>query len=382
MLLNELFDIREVNIDNQSGAGATPNNANIDYMGLRILMRPSVFLKLAAPLGQPHRADLEQYMAKGGAIGAPMLNVDIPQAWDDGDFIEPARVTGHEGRNRASIVRKLEGDDPIEMHLFLRYYRNRDITPDWIQALNRGLIAEQSDQLIPGPLFTDQQLAEGWRERTAAAMTAAALGWTGLNQMSQTPTAPAAQPQGTIQQAPAAAPDPDQALYRAVPAQHHHLLQQAQKAGIRGQELMHFVSQMDHETAGWRHMEEQPPQGARDPQRYFTRKYEGKKILGNVKKGDGYRYRGRGYVQLTGRDNYTRIGRALGLDLANRPDLAADPDVAARIAVYFWQKRVAPRVQDFDQAQVPDVTRGINPRQGARGAAQRQARFQKISQQR
>lgn len=70
------------------------------------------------------------------------------------------------------------------------------------------------------------------------------------------------------------------------------------------------------------------------PKSYFD-KYEpgtpkGKR-LGNVKKGDGYLFRGRGYVQITGRRNYTFAGDKLNLDLVKDPDLALRPDVAARI---------------------------------------------------
>lgn len=49
--------------------------------------------------------------------------------------------------------------------------------------------------------------------------------------------------------------------------------------------------------------------------------------------GDGYRYRGRGYVQITGRANYAKAGAALGLDLLGNPDLALHPTVAAQILV-------------------------------------------------
>lgn len=66
---------------------------------------------------------------------------------------------------------------------------------------------------------------------------------------------------------------------------------------------------------------------------YFD-KYEGRESLGNTEDGDGYRFRGRGYVQLTGRSNYTNAGAALGLDLVDHPDLALVPVNAIRILIW------------------------------------------------
>ena len=65
--------------------------------------------------------------------------------------------------------------------------------------------------------------------------------------------------------------------------------------------------------------------------------YEGRKNLGNTQPGDGPRYKGRGYIQLTGRANYAYFGKKLGIDLENNPDLALRPDVAARVVVEFWK---------------------------------------------
>lgn len=54
--------------------------------------------------------------------------------------------------------------------------------------------------------------------------------------------------------------------------------------------------------------------------------------------GDGWRFRGRGYIHLTGKDNYKRYGEYLGLDLVNNPELAEKEDIAAEIAAEFWYR--------------------------------------------
>ena len=66
----------------------------------------------------------------------------------------------------------------------------------------------------------------------------------------------------------------------------------------------------------------------------------GKAMLGNTEAGDGYTFRGRGYMQLTGRGNYTAYGKATGLDLVNHPELAADPSNAEKLAVQYWKTTV------------------------------------------
>jgi putative chitinase len=88
-----------------------------------------------------------------------------------------------------------------------------------------------------------------------------------------------------------------------------------------------------HETA--RTMEPVKEFGGRA---YFMRRYDktGEKpklaaALGNTEAGDGALFAGRGYVQLTGRRNYTHAGEKLGVDLVGNPDLAMQHDIAARI---------------------------------------------------
>lgn len=76
---------------------------------------------------------------------------------------------------------------------------------------------------------------------------------------------------------------------------------------------------------------------ARDPQKLGNLVYGGR--LGNTAPGDGYRFRGRGLIQLTGRANYAAAGKALGLPLLQNPDLLLQPVNAARAACWFVSTR-------------------------------------------
>ena len=86
--------------------------------------------------------------------------------------------------------------------------------------------------------------------------------------------------------------------------------------------------------------------------------YEWRKDLGNVVAGDGKRFKGRGIFQCTGRDNYARYGKRLGLDLIKEPALAARPDISVRIAVLYWgDKGLNPYADRGDTAA---ISRAIN----------------------
>lgn len=61
--------------------------------------------------------------------------------------------------------------------------------------------------------------------------------------------------------------------------------------------------------------------------------------MGNTSPGDGYKYRGRGYIQLTGKENYERYGKKLGVDLVKYPELANDPAIAINIAAEYLKDR-------------------------------------------
>jgi predicted chitinase len=91
---------------------------------------------------------------------------------------------------------------------------------------------------------------------------------------------------------------------------------------------------------------------------YFTKMYEGRKDLGNVQPGDGARYHGRGFIQLTGRANYRSYGQKLGVPLEAQPDLALDAAVAARVlATYMRDRGLGPVAARGDWQ---GVRRGVN----------------------
>jgi predicted chitinase len=103
----------------------------------------------------------------------------------------------------------------------------------------------------------------------------------------------------------------------------------------------------------------------------------GKKNLGNTDEGDGYKFRGRGIVQLTGRSNYERFGKMIGVDLINNPDAASDPKVAAMLAVAYWKSRVSSSAAQAGD--VSTVTGQVNG--GQNGLAGRKQKFDMYLQQ-
>lgn len=175
------------------------------------------------------------------------------------------------------------------------------------------------------------------------------------------------------------------------------LLQVAKDAGIASrEELANFMAQVSHESSGLSRLEEgfrytrgtwQIPvksamrEGAETLESARLEALQGKpgKLaelmyggrMGNDGPGDGYRYRGRGYIQLTGKDNYEQAGTALGLDLVKHPELAANPENAARIATWYWQQNVPEAARE----DVRKATQAING--GLNGLADREARYAK-----
>lgn len=84
----------------------------------------------------------------------------------------------------------------------------------------------------------------------------------------------------------------------------------------------------------------------------------GEKNLGNNQPGDGWRFRGRGAKQTTGRANYSDVLAVTGIDVITDPSLIADPDLGMRAAGIYWQKRKCNIFADKDD--IDGLTRAIN----------------------
>jgi putative chitinase len=76
----------------------------------------------------------------------------------------------------------------------------------------------------------------------------------------------------------------------------------------------------------------------KQPEKIANVVYASRMGNGDTASGDGYRYRGRGLIQLTGKDNYTKCGAALGKDLVKDPSYLESPEGASRSAAWFWNK--------------------------------------------
>lgn len=143
-IMNEgIKALKEVVIDNVRGMGAVPDNQEVDYLGVRTLMKPSVFLELAERRHFFARSasSIANELRDGEAIGAPFLIVKVDE---DGD--QPAEVMNHEGRNRMVAVQEVEGDDPIEVHIFLAQgMRRRHLTDTKLRDMQRIMISQDGD---------------------------------------------------------------------------------------------------------------------------------------------------------------------------------------------------------------------------------------------
>lgn len=140
-------------------------------------------------------------------------------------------------------------------------------------------------------------------------------------------------------------------------------------------EIDDFLGQMLHESAHLERVEENlnysperlcavwptrfPSVGvanpfARNPEALANKVYGGR--MGNTFPGEGWKYRGRGLLQVTGKDNYTTVGNALGINLVARPEMLATPDIALRASIAWWERKIP----DAAMGDIKRITRLVN----------------------
>jgi putative chitinase len=142
----------------------------------------------------------------------------------------------------------------------------------------------------------------------------------------------------------------------------------------------HFIAQVAHESGSLRYSSENlnysakalravfgkyfttdamAEEYARKPEKIANRVYANRMDNGDEESGDGWKFRGRGLIQLTGRANYRKCSRAIGIDLEETPDMVADdPDVSVAAVCWFWLSNNLNQHADRDD--VKKITRIIN----------------------
>ena len=146
--------------------------------------------------------------------------------------------------------------------------------------------------------------------------------------------------------------------------------------------VAHFLAQCGHESGGFRVTQENlnysakglagifkkyfPTEAAatpyaRQPQKIANKVYANRMANGSEASGDGYKFRCRGYIQLTGRDNYTQFGKAIGVDIPSNPDSVATTYALAS-AAWFWSKNGLNKLADAGASDtaVTSITKRVN----------------------
>jgi putative chitinase len=99
-------------------------------------------------------------------------------------------------------------------------------------------------------------------------------------------------------------------------------------------------------------------QYANNPEKLANKVYGGRADLGNTEDGDGFRFHGRGCIQLTGRNLYKTCGDAIGQPLTEHPELLLEPEWACMSAGWFWNKKGLNSLADDEQWET--MTKRIN----------------------
>ena len=169
-------------------------------------------------------------------------------------------------------------------------------------------------------------------------------------------------------------------LKNSIPATVYNQLMRETLDNITPLRLAHFLAQCEHESGGFVRLTENLNYSAagllatfgkrfngvsetyaRKPEKIANRAYADRLGNGNEASGDGWKFRGRSFIQLTGRDNYTRAGKDLKQDFVNNPNLAAT-EYALKVALWFFTSQKIWTVCDIGATEqaVKEVTRRVN----------------------
>lgn len=156
--------------------------------------------------------------------------------------------------------------------------------------------------------------------------------------------------------------------------------------------ICHFIAQIHHESGGFKYYKENlnysakalnsvfkkyfptlavAEQYARQPEKIANLVYANRMGNGSPESGDGWKYRGRGFIQCTGKNNYTECAAYLKIDCVNDPDLLCTQDYAVLSAIWYWNTRNLNKLADSDD--ILGITKKING--GTIGLEDRQAQL-------
>lgn len=143
--------------------------------------------------------------------------------------------------------------------------------------------------------------------------------------------------------------------------------------------VAHFFGNVDHESGGFSIVEESGAYSAqrllavfpkyfksleeakkfeRNAEAIFNRTYGGR--MGNTEPGDGYKFRGRGFIQLTGKSNYSRFKEFIGDDVVSNPDLVATKYAMESAIFFFTSNNIWSMANDISDASIEKVRRRVN----------------------
>lgn len=160
--------------------------------------------------------------------------------------------------------------------------------------------------------------------------------------------------------------------------------------------VAHFLAQVMHESGNFKYLEENLNYNKeallRVFSKYFTPAlaekchrnpvtianivYSNRMGNGDIDSGDGWRYRGRGLIQLTGRTNYVCFSNAVNMDIVTNPDTLVVPELAVESACWYWETHELNELADNDD--IVGITRRING--GTHGIQQRTNNLSRIKQ--